>query len=447
MSGPTAHALFSASGAPGWMRCPPKLAAERGLTDSGSDYAAEGTAAHELASWVLEDFVNGNPRPAAKYIGRTIPVESRTFVVDDTMAGHVQTYADNVLARIENFKHRGAASVELLVEVRVDYSAFLGQPDSFGTSDVVLLVEWPDGAWQIDVDDLKYGMGVKVYAERNEQMMLYALGACDQFSAIVGNIKTVSMAIHQPRIGHLDEWECSYEDLLAFAEEAKIAAQAAANCIDVGAANLPIGAFAPGEKQCRFCKAKGTCRALAQQVLQTVNADFEDLDALPLAVEVRTSVVGDFIRPAVADLKEADEAHLDALFPSLDLIDSWVKGVRQAIEHRALAGAQFTNCKLVQGKRGARAWTAPEEVERVLKGMRLKNEQMYEYKLISPTTAETLLKEQPKRWNKLQALIGQADGKLSVAAASDKRPAIVVKPPADDFADVSNTQDDFSDLV
>lgn len=447
MAGPTAHALFSASGAPGWMRCPPKLAAERGIVDNGSDFAAEGTAAHELGSWVLESHVEGSPLKAVDWIGDVIVVEGRNFVIDEDMAGHVQTYVDNVLARIEAFKLRGAVSVELLVEVRVDYSRFLGQPDSFGTSDVVLLIEWPDGTAQIDVDDLKYGMGVRVYAERNEQMMLYALGALDQFAAVLGDVKTVSMAIHQPRIGHLDEWECSYEELLAFADEAKIAAEAAGSCLEIGVADLPLSAFNPGEKQCRFCKAKGTCRALAQQVLRTVNADFEDLDVLPADVPARDDVIRQGVHNGLALVKITDEARLDALFPSLDLIDSWVKGVRQAIEHRALAGAQFRNCKLVQGKRGARGWTAPTEVEKVLKGMRLKNEQMYEYKLISPTTAEKLLKDQPKRWNKLQALIGQSEGGISVAPITDKRPAIVVTPPADDFADESNTQDDCSDLA
>jgi len=58
---------------------------------------------------------------------------------------------------------------------------------------------------------------------------------------------------------------------------------------------------------------------------------------------------------------------------------------------------------------------------------------MYDFSLISPTSAEKLLKAKPKRWSKAQELITQADGKPSVAPESDKRPALVITPAADDF--------------
>jgi hypothetical protein len=66
--------------------------------------------------------------------------------------------------------------------------------------------------------------------------------------------------------------------------------------------------------------------------------------------------------------------------------------------------------------------------------MRLKQEQMYNFKLISPTQADKLLaKESPRRWKKVEALVTQRDGSPSVAPESDKRPALVIAPPADDF--------------
>ena len=86
-----------------------------------------------------------------------------------------------------------------------------------------------------------------------------------------------------------------------------------------------------------------------------------------------------------------------------------------------------------------------EEAEAVLKAMRVKHEQMYDYKLISPTTAEKLAKAEvigPRQWPKLQALITRADGKPSVAPESDKRPAICVKPVADDFEVVEESVED-----
>ncbi|EPC1644762.1 DUF2800 domain-containing protein, partial [Escherichia coli] len=44
-----------------------------------------------------------------------------------------------------------------------------------------------------------------------------------------------------------------------------------------GIETLPLENFIPGEKQCRFCKAKAICTAQKMQHLQTAASDFEDL--------------------------------------------------------------------------------------------------------------------------------------------------------------------------
>jgi hypothetical protein len=67
------------------------------------------------------------------------------------------------------------------------------------------------------------------------------------------------------------------------------------------------------------------------------------------------------------------------------------------------------------------------EAEQLFKSFRMTTEEMYDLKLISPTTAEKRLKEHPKRWHKVIPLITQSDGALSVASESDKRPAVTVE--------------------
>ena len=47
--------------------------------------------------------------------------------------------------------------------------------------------------------------------------------------------------------------------------------------------------------------------------------------------------------------------------------------------------------------------------------------------------AEKLLKDSPKRWDRVQSLITQSEGKPSVAPESDKRPALVITPTENDF--------------
>jgi hypothetical protein len=120
---------------------------------------------------------------------------------------------------------------------------------------------------------------------------------------------------------------------------------------------------------------------------------------------------------------------------AVDMIEGWCKGVRAEVERRLLAGT-FSDgrYKLVEGRAGARAWADEAEAEKLLKSFRLKQDEMYDFTLISPTAAEKVLAAtSPKRWAKAQALIRRSDGKPSVAPAADKRPALVRTPVADDF--------------
>ena len=79
-------------------------------------------------------------------------------------------------------------------------------------------------------------------------------------------------------------------------------------------------------------------------------------------------------------------------------------------------------------------------VENVMKSFRLRQDEMYDLSLISPTKAEKLLKSNPKRWSKVQEHITQSAGKPSVAPVADPRPALDVQSVADDFRDLLTTE-------
>ena len=413
-----AHALFSPSSAYTWIACRASTAAQLGQPDESSEFADDGTASHELAKWCLDA---GTDAPA--YIGRIIKVGEREFDVDDERAEYVQMYVDGVRERIEAYELTGAA-VEVLVEQRLSIEHITGEKGAKGTSDCVLIAVWPDGRAEICVIDLKYGRGVEVIAENNFQGMIYAEAARNEHADFY-DFTNVRIVIHQPRISEKpSEWEITPAALQDWiATVAKPAAEQGQLYVDsVDFAPLVHSDFNPGEKQCKFCKAKAVCPALAKHVEETIGADFETIANIEAVEDA----------PIEVDLLNNDQ--LGTIYESLDLIDSWAKAVRGRIEYELLNGNVVPGVKLVQGRRGHRQWSSTEEAEALLKSMRLKQEQMYNFKLISPTQADKLLaKDSPRRWKKVEALITQRDGSPSVAPESDKRPALVIAPPSDDF--------------
>lgn len=425
-----AHALFSPSSAYCWINCKASTAAQLGQPDESSEYADDGTASHELAKWCLDA---GND--AAAYMGRVIKVGEREFEVDEERAEYVQMYLDSIRERIEAYKLTGAR-VEMFVEQRLSIEHITGERGAKGTSDCVLIAVWEDGRAEICVIDLKYGRGVEVSAVENYQGMIYAEAARNEHADFY-DFTSVRIVIHQPRVSEKpSEWVIKPDALVFWIKEvAKPAAEQGMLYVEsVDFVPLTLGDFVPGEKQCKFCKAKAVCPALAQHVEDTIGSEFEAM-ANPATPD------GD-VQYAVDTL---DNDRLGTIYESLDLIDSWAKAVRGRIEYELLNGNAVPGVKLVQGRRGARQWSSAEEAEALLKSMRLKQEQMYNFKVISPTQAEKLLKaESPRRWKKAESLITQRDGSPSVAPESDKRPALVIAPVADDFEAVT---EDGGDLL
>ena len=381
------HAQLSPSSAARWMICPGSVELCADLPDTSSSASSEGTMMHTVAAKCLE-----NNTDASGYVGTT-DFETK-LVLQTEQAQAVQRYVDTVRDVVK------ATGGELLVEQRLSIEHMTGEKGAKGTADAVILT-----MNELIVIDAKFGRGVEVEAENNPQLMMYAHAALVE-REVAYDFQNVRLMIVQPRLGAAPEWTIPVAKLNNFAIDVAFSAELT---------RQDFAPLVPSPKGCQWCRAKATCPAIKGEILD----DF------------------DVVVPETAD---GDE--LARVMNMADMIEKWVKAVRAEVERRLLTGEPVAGYKLVQGKKGNRQWGNADEAEAALKAMRIKHDQMYDYKLASPTSIEKLAKAEeigPRQWVKIQELITQSEGQPSVAPVSDKRPALVPSADVSDFDDVTNS--------
>lgn len=414
------HALLSPSSAHRWMACPASVYAEKDLPDNGNAYSNEGTAGHELARICLTQGGNTDV-----HVGEIFTLDNGALVeITAGLAEVVQTYLDKVRNRVAAYTLAGGIAQQE-IEVSIPLTGITGELGATGTTDALLTAHiytdlgYMNSKTVIDVIDLKLGRGVEVEPEWNPQALMYAAGAIENLEMLspLNDSDEVNLIIHQPRLDRkFKEWRTTAGAVNNWVETvARPAADRALLILERGAKPED---FNPGEKQCRFCKAKATCEALAREVQRVMESDFDELNA-----------------DTVDEVVEFDNNRLGWIYPKLALIELWVASVQTRVKTELFSGRVVPGTKLVKGRLGRREWSSVDEAEKIMKTtLRLKVDEMYDKHLISPTVAEKLLaKEQPAKWKKIEPYIIQPEGAPSVALDSDKRPAVMVSPLEDDL--------------
>ena len=383
-----AHAFFSPSGAAAAMLCPGKPALEELEPESTNAAAERGTLMHHIAARIL----------TGGQVDEFAP----------ELAEDIDAYCTYVRDRVQVYKMAGARNVELRVEQRLSIEEITGERGAEGTTDALIIAEFDDYS-DMDVIDAKFGY-LNVEAEDSIQLSMYALSAV-QRHAMLHSFRQINLIIYQPANGGAKPWPTDLENLGKTAEAVR---KAAALSLSLRGNADAVNYLKPGQHQCRFCRVKHRCPALAKDVHAAVFGDFQsidDPDAQPVLPAEQADATAD-------DLP----GRLGLAMQRIPLIEAWIGAVRGAVESRLLAGDLVPGFKLVQGRAGARSWSDESAAEKLLIADGVSPDLMFTpRKLLTAPALEKKLKKAPV-WKKVEKFIaaGKA-GPPSVAPVDDPR--------------------------
>ena len=362
---PSEHAILSASGSHRWLACTPSARLEQEFSDTDSTASLEGTAAHSLAEHKLKKKLKmQSTRP-------------NTIYDNDEMEMYTDDYSDYVVEQYTKAK-RYDENAKVLIEQRLDFSCYV--PEGFGTGDAVIVSKG-----KLHIIDLKYGLGVLVNAEKNPQMMLYALGALRKYEKEY-EIKKVKLTIFQPRRENVTTWETTTAALKKWAN--KILRPKAEM------AYRGTGKYEPGA-HCQFCKAAIKCRSRAEEKLKLAKEEFKK-------------------PPLITDNE------IESVLAKIPDIKKWCDDIMEYALEKALNGKKWEGFKIVAG-RGTRKYLNEEAVVEALNKAGYYD--IYKKSLLPITEMEKLMTK--KTFSEvLGKLVGKTEGKPNLVSLDDKRPEL-----------------------
>lgn len=328
-----------------------------------SQYADEGTLLHSAMEVILSNDPMLDPR---RVIGMTYEKEVLTE----------ELYEDKIvpaLAALEEIDPNGL--MEFDPEVRVGYAGLID--GAFGTSDLIGRI----GKRAI-VLDWKFGSGVAVEAEENEQGMFYAGAAMHQWHWAFNGAEEVELIIVQPPV--VKRWVTTPDRIRRFVDELVAAVKKAQH------ENAPL----KHGSHCKWCHAKPICPKMNGAVERALKVQIDSLDKLTIA----------------------------AYLANADLLEEWIKSLRELAFQTMEAGGKIPGYKLV-AKQARRKWTKEEDAKAALLSLGLAESEITETTLLSPAQAEKVCKK-----NRLElppAVVVAVSSGSTLAKDSDPRPELV----------------------
>lgn len=411
------HATLSPSKRMRWSKCPGSVREEAKYPDTSGAGAIDGTHSHTLLETCVKAIIasTDNGSDPFDYIGQTLTDHEGEFKVDKARATRVM-YA---IHYINERRDELGSNVVIASERKVDPIALTGRSDLKGTCDIQI---GHLASGTLEIADYKDGMNL--VEPDSEQLRQYAVAAMSELNeSNRQRIKTLRLTVIQPKVADKGLQPIRFKDFDAqeflASELPKLIAEAATT----DDPNAPLIPSKPGEPDhCKYCKHKGACAALTDQMMETAGITFANLDVAKEAAGKQPTELSD------EQIKELVEA--------APVLRSMLEGVEAEALRRMEGGHAIPGLKVVRG-RGSRTWAFDEpEMAEKLKKFGIPKDVLWETKLVSPAKAEKLKwkkrdgSEKQLSERQLKTLteeyIKKSDGKLTVASDSDPRPAVTM---------------------
>ena len=361
----TAHSkIVGGSTAKRVMNCPGSVALSATVpAKPSSKYADEGTLLHDIIARVLE-----HSQPPSFYLG----TEYEGIALTEDL---IENKLAPALAALDEIDP--THDMVFAAEATVGFGDLI--PGVFGSTDLLGNLNG-----RAIVLDWKFGDGVAVSPEENEQLLFYAAAAMrtPETQWAFAGVTEVELIIIQPP--YTKRWVTTVERVAQF-ERDLIAAVARAQA---PGADLKMG------DHCRWCPAKVVCPLMTGAVDRAIKTQVTALDAGSIG------------------------AYLD----QADLVEQWLADLRALAHSMIETGASVPGWKLVP-KRANRQWVDEAAATTALRGVGLAEDDLYVSKLVSPAQAEKALKKTKQVLP--DGLTVAVSSGSTLAPESDPRPSVL----------------------
>ena len=379
-----------------WPHCPGSVQEEAKYPDVSGEAAVDGTGSHLL----LELCLLGDKKAVefeGQIIGVNDPDKPNGWTVHHDRCERVQMCLDYIDRRkTELAEQFPDCTITVEAETKADPGGYFGRTDWWGTVDITIAVLNPEGGLHfIEIVDYKDGRGW-VNEQDNSQLLAYCGGKMRPYVGSgpelvrpfrTNRVGACRMTIVQPKTNPV----VRYQDATAeYVMDKLIELDSAADKTDKTDAPLIPG------KHCQWCKANpkrgGHCTASGEQSLEVMKTMIPTTNNDDSLLEQ--------VSQLVANIESLDNDQLAKLADVKDGLLSTFDKVEEEIQNRIEAGQQVPGYAMQPG-RSSYVWNSDEEtVVKALKARRLKLQDIYPPKLISPAQVkklDNLTSQQKKR--------------------------------------------------